>query len=106
MKKKSLKGDVRENFIRKKALISRVARNIQKNIVTNQVLNNEDFFRKAAYCPIGKNKCKCQACREVEYYVNECKNRKNNKLIETLGSLDYVKLSEDEALDLLSLIHI
>ena len=27
-------------------------------------------------------------------------NRKNNKLIETLGSLDYVGLSEDEALDL------
>ena len=30
----------------------------------------------------------------------ECRNRKNNKLIETLGSLDYVELSEDEALDL------
>ena len=29
-----------------------------------------------------------------------CKSRKNNKLIETLGSLDYVELSEDETLDL------
>ena len=28
------------------------------------------------------------------------KNKKNNKLIETSGSLDYVELSEDEALDL------
>ena len=47
-----------------------------------------------------KNNCKCWACAEVGHHANECKNRKNNKLIETLGSLDYVKLSEDEALDL------
>ena len=58
------------------------------------------FFRKAAYCPAGKNNCKCWACGEVGHYANECKNRKNNKLIETLGSLDYVELSEDGALDL------
>jgi len=32
--------------------------------------------------------------------ANEYKNRKNNKLIETLESLDYFKLSEKEALDL------
>ena len=37
---------------------------------------------------------------EVGHYANECKNKKNNKLIETLGRLDYVELSEDEALDL------
>ena len=42
------------------------------------------FFRKAAYCPVGKNNCKCWACGEVGYYANEYKNRKNNKLIETL----------------------
>jgi len=58
------------------------------------------FFRKLAYCPTGKNNCKCSAFGEVGYYANECKNRKNNKLIETLGSLDYVEFSEDEALDL------
>ena len=57
------------------------------------------FFRKAAYCHVWKNNCKCWTCREVEHYANECKNRKNNKLIETLG-LDYVELSEDETLDL------
>jgi len=28
------------------------------------------------------------------------KNRKNNKLIEILGSLDYVEFSEEEAVDL------
>jgi len=49
---------------------------------------------------VGKNNCKCWACGEVGHYANECKNRKNNKLIETLGSLDYVEHSEDEALEL------
>ena len=34
------------------------------------------------------------------HYANECKNRKNNKLIETLGSLDYFEISEEKALDL------
>jgi len=47
-----------------------------------------------------KNNYKCWAWREVGHYANECKNMKNNKLIETLGSLDYVEFSEDEALDL------
>ena len=46
-----------------------------------------------------KNKCKCWACGAVGHYANECKNKRNNKLIETLGSLDYVELGEDEALD-------
>ena len=40
------------------------------------------------------------SCKEVGHYANKCKNRKNNKLIETLGSLDYVELSEDKALEL------
>jgi len=44
--------------------------------------------------------CKCWACGEVGHYANECKNRKNNKLIETLGSLDYFEINEEEALDL------
>ena len=48
----------------------------------------------------GKNNCKYWACGEVEHNANECKNGKNNKLIETLGNLDYVEFSEDEALDL------
>jgi len=47
-----------------------------------------------------KNNYKCWACGEVGHYANECKNKKNNKLIETLGSLDYFEISEEEALHL------
>ena len=54
----------------------------------------------AAYCPLRKNNCKCWACREVGHCGNECRNRKNNKLIEILESPDYFELSEDKALDL------
>jgi len=50
------------------------------------------FFKKAAYYPIGKNNCKCWACVEAGHYANEYKNRKNNKLIEILESLNYVEL--------------
>jgi len=60
------------------------------------------FFKKVAYCSAGKNNCKCWAHGEVGHNVDEYKNRKNNKLIETLESLDYVELSEAEALDLAS----
>ena len=38
--------------------------------------------------------------RDVDYYANECKSKKNNKLIETLGSLDDFEFSKTEALDL------
>ena len=31
---------------------------------------------------------------------DECKNMKNNKLIEILGGLGYIQLSEEEALSL------
>ena len=58
------------------------------------------FFRKVAYCRTGKNNCKCCACGEVGHHANKCKNRRNNKLIETLDNIDYIELSEDEALDL------
>ena len=40
------------------------------------------------------------ACREVGHYAHECKNGKSNKLIKTLGSLDYFEFNEEEALDL------
>ena len=40
------------------------------------------------------------ACGEVSHYPKECKNRKNNKLIKTLGSLDYFELSKEKTLDL------
>ena len=40
------------------------------------------------------------ACGEIDHYANECENTKNNKLMETLGSLDYFELNGEEALDL------
>ena len=40
----SLTGNEKENFMRKRALISKGERNIEENIITNQVLKNEDFF--------------------------------------------------------------
>ena len=58
------------------------------------------FFRKASYCPEKKKSCKCWVCGEMGHYANECKNRKNNKLAEALGSLDYVEISEDEVVEL------
>ena len=73
-------------------------RNIKENIITSP--KKRRFFMKATHCPAGKNNCKCWACREVGHYTNECNNRKNNKVIENLGSLDYIELSEDKALDL------
>ena len=47
-----------------------------------------------------KKNYKCQACEEEGHYANEYKNRKNNKFIETLLSLDYFEISEEETLDL------
>ena len=52
------------------------------------------FFKKAAHCPTGKNNCKCWTYGAVEHYANERKNKKNNKLIETLGSLDHLEISK------------
>ena len=89
----------RKKFIRKGTLTSTGVKNIKESNI-NRALKNKDFFRKAAYCPISKNNCKCWACREVGHYINECKNRKHNELIETLSGLNYFKLSEEETLDI------
>ena len=40
------------------------------------------------------------ACGEISHYINKCKNRKNDKLIEAFCILEYFELSEEEALDL------
>jgi len=40
---KNLKGEERESFIRKRTLISKGGRNIEENIITKQVIKNEDF---------------------------------------------------------------
>jgi len=85
------------SLIRNRALISKGKRNINENIITNQALKKEEFLGEQLIVSEEIN-CKCWIYGEVGHYTNECKNRKNNKLIETLGSLDFVELSEDEAL--------
>ena len=52
------------------------------------------------HCAIQKNNCKYYACGDVGNYANNCKNKKNNKLTETLDSLAYFEFSEEEAVDL------
>ena len=42
----NLKGEEKENFIRKRVLISKGERSIEENIITNQVLKNEDILGK------------------------------------------------------------
>ena len=95
----SLTGEERE-ILRKRVLTSKEEKKYKIKYFQKPSLRKHWFFRKAAYCPVGKNNCKCWACGEVEHYTNECKNKKNSKLIETLGSLDYFEISEEEALDL------
>ena len=58
------------------------------------------FFRKNAYYPVGKNNCKCWTYREVDHYANKCKNRNNNKLIETLDGLNCFEFSKEKTLHL------
>ena len=58
------------------------------------------IFKESSLLSCRKNNYKCWAYEKVGHYVNECTYRKNNKLIEALGSLEYIELSEDEALDL------
>ena len=48
----------------------------------NKPSHEKRFFKKATYCPVKKNNCTCWVCGEISQYANECKNRKNNKLIE------------------------
>ena len=41
-----MKGKEKENFIRKRALITKGERNTEENITTNQVVKNVDFLGK------------------------------------------------------------
>ena len=42
----NLKGEEKENFMRKRTLTSKGVKNIEENIITIQVLKNKDFLRK------------------------------------------------------------
>ena len=44
--KNNLTKEEKENYIRKRVLTSREAKNIEENITTNQVLKNVDFLEK------------------------------------------------------------
>ena len=90
----------KRKFYKKKSFNKQRGEKYKRKYYNKPSPKKRRFFRKAAYCPAGKNNCKCWACGETGHYANECKNKKNNKLIETLGSLDYVELNEEEALDL------
>ena len=90
----------KRNFYKKKSFNKQRGEKYRRKCYNKPSPKKHRFFRKATYCPAGNINCKCLACGEVGHYANECKNRKNNKLIETLRSLYYVELSEDEALDL------
>ena len=92
-----LRREEREKFIRD--LTSKQLKNIRESIITSQTLKTEDFFPKVIYQLTGKNNGKHWGCGEVECYANECKSRKNNKLSETLGSLDYFGFSKEATLN-------
>jgi len=73
---------------------------VEENITTNQVLKNVDFLEKLLIAQQEKTTANAGYVEKWVIMLMSVKNKKNNKLIETLGSLDYVELSEDEALDL------
>ena len=51
---KNLKGEEKDNFVRKRALRSKEERNIEENIITSQVLKNEVFLGKQLIVMQGK----------------------------------------------------
>ena len=67
----SLIGEEKEFFLRKRALTSKEEKNIKESIFKKPSPRKHRFFRKAVYCPTGKNNCKCWACGEVRNYANE-----------------------------------
>ena len=97
---KNLLGEEKIFFFKKKSFTKQRGEKYKRKYFPKPSPRKHRFFRKAVYCRAGKNNCKCWACGEVGHYANECKNRKNNKFIETLGSLDYFEISKEEALDL------
>ena len=90
----------KRKFFKKKIFNKQKEEKYKRKYFQKSSFKRHRFFRKAAYCLAGKNNYKCWTCGKVGHYANECKNKKNNKLIETLGSLDCFEISEKEALDL------
>jgi len=83
----NLTREEKENCFKKKNFNKQREEKYKINNYTKPSSKRRTFFRKVAYYPIQKNNCKFWACREIRHYVNECKHRKNNKLIETLSNI-------------------
>ena len=96
----NLAREEKEIFLWKRVLTSKGEKKYKGKYYNKQSHKKHSIFRKIAYCPARKINCKCWACGKVGHYTNECKNKKNNKLIETFRSLDYLEISKEEALDL------
>jgi len=96
----NLKSEGRESFTRRRALISKEVKKNKRRSIISQAPKSKDFFRKIAHFYARKTSCKSWQRGTIGHYPNELKRRKNNKLIENLGSSYYFKLSEEEALDL------
>ena len=90
----------KRKFYKKKGFNKHRGENIKKHIITNQVLKNEAFQESHLVSWQKKTNYECWTYREVGHYTNECKNRKNSKLIETLSSLDYCEFIEEQGLAL------
>ena len=78
--KKNLKEE-EEKFYRKKSFNKQRGEKYKRKYYNKPNPKNRRLSRKIAYCPAVKNNCKYWACREVGHYANECKNKKNNKLL-------------------------
>jgi len=55
----------KENLLRKRALTSKEEKKYKRKYFQKPSPRKHRFFRKAAYCPVGKNNCKCWACGEA-----------------------------------------
>ena len=71
----------KRKFYKKKSFNKQRGEKYRKKYYNKSSPKKRRFFRKATYYTAGKNNCKCWACGEAGHYANECKNKKNNKLI-------------------------
>jgi len=96
----NLRREEKGNFIRKKVLISKGEKNTKETIIRSQALKSEVFLESCSLSFRKKMAISFRYVEKYEHYTNECKNKRSNKPIDMVGSLDCVELSEEEALDL------
>jgi len=71
--KKNLKGEEKENSIRKRALISKGERNVEENITINEVLKNEDFLGKQLIVLQGKTTTNVRHAEKLDIMLMNAK---------------------------------